>query len=216
MLKQVQHDGAGGYDRGMKLYYSPGACSQAPHIILNETGLPYDKVRVDLDTKRTETGEDFLAIAPKGAVPLLELDDGELLSENAVILQYIADQAPGWHLIPPYGTMERYRVLEWLNYIATELHKGFAPLFHPTGEPRDHAMAALAAKFDYVEGQLGAGPFLAGEPFGVADAYLFVVLGWARVFHFDFARWPALKLFRQLVGARPAVHAALHAEGLAP
>jgi glutathione S-transferase len=200
----------------MKLYYSPGACSQAPHIIFFETGLPFEKVRVDLETKRLETGEDFLAIAAKGAVPLLELDDGELLSENAVILQYIADQAPGWHLIPPYGTMERYRLLEWLNYIATELHKGFAPLFHPTGEPRAHAMAAIAAKFDYVEGQLGVGPYLAGEDFGVADAYLFVVLGWARVFHFDFERWPALKIFRQLVGARPAVRAALHAEGLAP
>ena len=200
----------------MKLYYAPGACSQAPHIILLETGLPFEKLRVDLDTKRTETGEDFLAIWPRGAVPLLELDDGELLSENAVILQYIADQAPGWHLIPAYGTMERYRALEWLNYIATELHKGFAPLFHPTGEPRDHAMAAIAAKFDYVEARLGVGPFLAGEQFGVADAYLLVVLGWARVFHFDFARWPALKAFRQRVGERPAVRAALHAEGLAP
>ena len=200
----------------MKLYYSPGACSQAPHIILHETGLPFGKVRVDLETKRLESGEDFLAIAPKGAVPLLELDDGELLSENAVILQYIADQAPGWHLIPPYGTMERYRALEWLNYIATELHKGFAPLFHPGGEPRAHAVAALEAKFDFVEAQLGAGPFLAGEEFGVADSYLFVILGWARVFHFDFSRWAALKTFRQLVGARPAVRAALHDEGLAP
>ena len=148
--------------RDMKLYYAPGACTQAPHIILNETGLPYEKVRVDLETKRTEDGADYLAIAPKGAVPALELDDGELLTENAVVLQYIADQAPGWHLIPPYGTMERYRVLEWLNYIATELHKGFAPLFHPTGEPRAHAMDALAAKFDYVESQLGAGA-LAGR-----------------------------------------------------
>ena len=200
----------------MKLYYSPGACSQGPHIILHETGLPFEKVRVDLETKRLESGEDFLAIAPKGAVPLLELDDGELLSEAAVILQYIADQAPGWHLIPPYGTIERYRVLEWLNYIATELHKSFAPLFHPGGESREHAMAALAAKFDYVESRLGVGPFLAGEDFGVADAYLFVILGWARVFHFDFERWPALKTFRQLVGARPAVRAALHDEGLAP
>lgn len=200
----------------MKLYYAPGACSQAPHIILHETELPFDSVRVDLGTKRLESGEDFLAIAPKGAVPLLELDDGELLSENAVILQYIADQAPGWHLIPPYGTMERYRVLEWLNYIATELHKGFAPLFHPTGEPRDHAMAAIAEKFDYVEATLGDGPYLTGEDFGVADAYLFVVLGWARVFHFDFTRWPGLRAFRQRVGDRPAVRATLHDEGLAP
>src|SRR3954464_14951227 len=187
----------------MKLYFARGACSQAPHIILLETGLAFEKVRVDLETKRTETGADYFAIATKGEVPALELDDGQLLTENAVVLQYIADQAPGWHLIPPYGTMERYRVLEWLNYIATELHKGFAPLFHPGGELRAHAMAAIAAKFDYVEAQLGVGPFLAGEMFSVADAYLFVILGWARVFHFDFERWPALKTFRQLVGARP-------------
>lgn len=200
----------------MKLYYAPGACSQAPHIILLETGLPFERVRVDLATKRTETGEDYLAIAPKGAVPALELDDGQLLTENAVVLQYIADQAPGWRLIPPYGTIARYRVLEWLNYIATELHKGFAPLFHPTGEPRAHAMEAIAARFDYVEAGLGLGPFLAGPEFGIADAYLFVVLGWARVFHFDFARWPGLKAFRQRLGERPAVRAALHAEGLAP
>jgi len=204
------------YDGCMKLYYAPGACSQAPHIILNETGLPYEKVRVDLETKRTENGADYLAIAPKGAVPALELDDGSLLTENAVVLQYIADQAPGWHLIPPYGTLERYRVLEWLNYIATELHKGFGPLFHPTGELRAHAMDAIAAKFDYVESQLGLGPWLVGDDFGIADAYLFVILGWARVFHFDFARWPGLKAFRQRVGERPSVRAALHDEGLAP
>ena len=200
----------------MKLYYAPGACSQAPHIILLETGLPFEAVRVDLETKRLETGEDYLDVAPKGAVPALELDDGQLLTENAVVLQYIADQAPGWHLIPPFGTIERYRVLEWLNYIATELHKGFAPLFHPTGEPRAHAMETIGTKLDYVEGELGLGPWLVGADFGVADAYLFVVLGWARHFHFDFARWPGLKAFRQRVGERPAVRAALHAEGLAP
>jgi len=159
---------------------------------------------------------DYLAIAPKGAVPALELDDGQLLTENAVVLQYIADQAPGWHLIPPFGTIERYRALEWLNYIATELHKGFAPLFHPTGELRAHAIETIGAKFDYVESRLGLGPWLVGADFGVADAYLFVVLGWARVFHFDFARWPGLKAFRERVGERLAVRAALHAEVLAP
>jgi glutathione S-transferase len=163
---------------------------------------------------RLVRGADLLAINPKGAVPVLELDDGEILTENAVILQYIADQAPGWHLIPQFGTMERYRMLEWLNYVATELHKGFAPLFHPVGEPRQHAMDAIAAKFDYVQGRLGAGPYLGGDEFGVADAYLFVVLGWARVFHFDFGRWPALKAFRERVAARPAVRAALQTEGL--
>ena len=200
----------------MKLYYSPGACSQAPHIALLETGLPFELVKVDLATKRLETGEDYEAINPKSAVPALALDDGELLTENAVILQYIADRAPDARLIPPVGTLARYRVLEWLNYIATELHKGFAPLFHPTGEPRAHAMEAIAAKFDFVESQLGMGPYLGGAGFGIADAYLFVVLGWARVFHFDFARWPGLKAFRERMSERPAVRAALHAEGLAP
>jgi glutathione S-transferase len=200
----------------MKLYYFPGACSQAPHIIFREAGLPFEAVKVDLRTKRLESGEDYLAINPKGAVPALELDDGSILTENAVVLQYIADRAPEARLIPPYATLARYRVLEWLNYIATELHKGFAPLFHPSGEPRAHAVEEISAKFDYVEHALGAGPYLAGEAFTVADAYLFVILGWARVFHFDFARWPGLKAFRQRMAERPAVRAALHAEGLAP
>ena len=200
----------------MKLYYSPGACSLSPHIVLREAGLAFEPVLASTKTHKLLDGTDYYSINPKGYVPLLELDSGERLTEGPAIVQYIADKAPGKKLAPPYGTMERYRVLEWLNYIATELHKGFAPLFHPAGEPRDHAMAVIAAKFDYVEGQLGVGPFLAGEDFGVADAYLFVILGWARVFHFDFERWPALKTFRQLVGARPAVRAALHDEGLAP
>jgi glutathione S-transferase len=200
----------------MKLYYFPGACSQAPHIVLIEAGLAFEAVRIDIRTKRLETGEDYLAINPKGQVPALELDDGSVLTENAVVLQYIADQAPDARLIPPYGTLARYRVLEWLNYIATELHKGFAPLFHPSGEPRAHAIEEISARLDYVERELGAGPYLGGAPFTIADSYLFVILGWARVFHLDFARWPALRAFRQRVGERPAVRAALHAEGLAP
>ena len=143
------------------------------------------------------------------------MDDGGVLTEAAIVLQYIADRAPEARLIPPYGTLARYRVLEWLNYIATELHKGFAPLFHPQG-PRAEAIEALAAKFDYVNGRLGAGPYLMGEAVTVADFYLFVILGWARIFHIDLARWPALKDFRARLRERPAVHAALHAEGLAP
>ena len=200
----------------MKLFYAPGACSQAPHIILLETGLPFDRVRVDLETKKTETGEDYLAIAPKGAVPALELDDGQLLTENAVVLQYIADEAPGWHLIPPFGTMERYRVLEWLNYIATELHKGFAPLFHPTGELRAHAMDAIAARFDYVEGRLGLGPWLVGDNFGIADAYLFVVTNWAKSTKVNLSEFTNIQAFQVRVAARPAVIAAMTAEGLIP
>jgi glutathione S-transferase len=202
----------------MKLYYSPGACSQAPHIALIEAGLPFELAKVDLATKRLESSEDYLGINPKGAVPAIALDDGEILTENAVVLQYIADHAPAAALIPPFGTMARYRLLEWLNYIATELHKGFAPLFHPAGSEADKAAArdSLTAKFDYVAGELGEGPYLAGAEVGVADFYLFVVLGWARVFHIDLARWPALAAFRARLLERPAVRAALHAEGFAP
>lgn len=199
----------------MKLYYSPGACSQAPHIALIEAGLSFDLAKVDLATKRLDSGEDYRAIAPKGAVPAIEMDDGGLLTENAVVLQYIADHAPEARLIPPVGTLARYRVLEWLNYIATELHKGFAPLFHPTGEPRAHATEALEAKLTFVNDRLGDGPYLTGADFTVADAYLFVVLRWARIFHIDLARWPPLAAFIARVGERPAVRAALHAEGFA-
>ena len=200
----------------MKLYYSPGACSQAPHIALHETGLPFEIAKVDLATKRLESGEDYNAINPKSAVPAIVMDDGGLLTENAVVLQYIADHAPEARLIPPVGTLARYRALEWLNYIATELHKGFGPLFHPTGEPRAHAIGALEAKFAYVNGRLGAGPYLAGNDISVADFYLFVVLGWARIFHIDLARWPALAAVRARLLERPSVRVALHAEGFAP
>lgn len=201
----------------MKLYYSPGACSQAPHIALIETGLPFELVKVDLATKRLDSGEDYLGINPKGAVPALGLDDGGILTENAVVLQYIADRAPDARLVPPFGTIARYRLLEWLNYIATELHKGFAPLFHPAGSEADKAAArdSLTAKFDYVAAELGDGPFLTGADFTIADAYLFVVLRWSRIFHIDLARWPALAAFVARVAERPAVQAALHAEGFA-
>ncbi|HYJ51618.1 MAG TPA: glutathione transferase GstA [Allosphingosinicella sp.] len=198
----------------MKLYYTPGACSQAPHILLIETGLPFEAVRVDLKTKRLETGEDFTAINPKGAVPALELDDGTLLTENAVILQYIADLAPEAHFLPPAGSLARWRVLEWLNFIATELHKGFAPLFHPTGEPRSHAIESVSARLDYVNRELGNGPWLTGQTLTVADLYLFVILGWARVFHLDLDRWPALRDHRARLAQRSAVKAALADEGL--
>jgi glutathione S-transferase len=200
----------------MKLYLAPGACSQAPHIALLETGSPFEAVKVDLRTKRLETGEDYTAINPKGAVPALVLDDGALLTENAVVLQYIADQAPEARLIPPVGTLARYRVLEWLNYIATELHKGFAPLFHPTGEPRAHVIEQLSKKFDYVNARLGDGPYLGGADLSVADLYLFVILGWTRIFHIDLARWPALAAFRARLLERESVREALHAEGFAP
>jgi len=199
----------------MKLYYAPGACSLAPHIALRETGLPFDLVKVDLPNKRTEDGEDYKAINPKGAVPALGLDDGSVLTENAAILQYIADQG-GADLMPPMMSMKRYRVLEWLNYIATELHKGFGPLWNPAkpDDVKEATRQALALRFDYLEAQIGDGPYLTGPDFTVADAYAFVILNWTRIHDIDIARWPGLVAFAGRVAQRPAVEEALRAEGL--
>jgi glutathione S-transferase len=199
----------------MKLYYAPGACSLAPHIALREAGIPFDLVKVDLVAKRTESGEDYKAVNPKGAVPALGLDDGSVLTENAAILQYVADQGGG-DLMPPMMSMKRYRVLEWLNYIATELHKGFGPLWNPA-TPADYKEAtrqALAQKFDYLQAQIGDGPYLTGADFSIADAYAFVVLNWTRVHDIDLSRWPGLAAFSGRVAQRPAVQDALRAEGL--
>jgi glutathione S-transferase len=200
----------------MKLYYSPGACSQAPHIVLREMGVDFELARVDLKTKKLKTGEDYLAINPKGAVPALELEDGSRLTENGVVLQFLADRAPGKGLIPAFGTMERYRLLEWLNYIATELHKGFGPLFNPASSEETKAAAReqIGKKLDYVEQRLGEGPYLTGVAFTVADAYLFAILGWTRMHHIDLSRWPGLAALRSRIAQRPAVKAALQAEGL--
>ena len=200
----------------MKLYYAPGACSQAPHIALREARLAFDAVQTDIRAKRLASGEDYLAINPKGAVPALGLDDGSVLTENAAILQYVGDQAPESGLLPRLGDFKRYRVLEWLNYIATELHKGFAPLWNPTAAPeaKEAARELLAKKFDYVQEQLGQGPYLLGGSFTVPDAYLFVILNWTRVHHIDLSRWPGLTAFAGRVAARPAVQETLRAEGL--
>src|SRR5688500_16564819 len=153
----------------MKLYYSPGACSLAPHIAASEAGLDLSLEKVDLREKRTESGRDYLSINPKGSVPALELDNGEVLTENAVVLQYLADQAPGAGLLPRQG-MERWRLLELLNFIATEVHKGFAPLWNPgtSAEGRQAAVEALSKKFDFLERQLGARPYLTGDAFTLA------------------------------------------------
>ena len=200
----------------MKLYYSPGACSLAPHIALSEAGLSYDAVKVDLRKHVLADGTDYTTINPKGYVPLLELDDGQRLSEAAVILQYIADRKPG-SLAPAAGTMERYRVMEWLNFIATELHKQFGPLWYPdTPEAtRDKQRATLAKRFDHVSKTLAAQPYLTGEAFGIADAYLFTILNWAGMLKVDLSPWPPLQKFLARVAARPQVHAVLVAEGLA-
>ena len=201
----------------MKLYYSPGACSQAAHIVLHETGFSHDSVAVDLRAKTTADGSDYLRTNPKGAVPALELENGEVLTENAVILQYLGDRSGSSDLFPPPGDFRRYRVLEWANFVATELHKGFSPLFTPnaSSEWKQAARDQLAKKFDYVERQVGSGPFLTGEQFTIADAYLFVMLGWTAVTDIDLARWPKLTAFRERAAQRPSIRQVLQFEGLA-
>jgi len=199
----------------MKLYFSPGACSLAPHISLAEAGVSYQIVKVDLRKHALDDGSDYYTINPKGYVPLLELDDGARMSEVAVILQYIADRKPGT-LAPAFGGIERYRMMEWLNFIATELHKQFGPLWYPTtpDATKEAQKAKLATRFDLVAKALAAQPYLTGPAFSIADAYLFTILNWAPMLKVDLAPWPALQQFQARVAARPAVHAALVAEGL--
>lgn len=201
----------------MKLYYKPGACSLSPHIVLREAGAPFDLVKVDLVTKTLADGSDFRAINPKGQVPTLALDDGTILTEGAVIVQYIADQAPDSGLLPPVGSLERYRVQEWLNHIGSELHKGMVPLFPMFREItpesyRDFAWKILSGKFAVVDQQLSGKSHLTGDAFTVADAYLFVVLSWLPRMGLDLSPWPNLEAFSARVAARPAVQAALAAE----
>jgi glutathione S-transferase len=202
----------------MKLYYVPGVCSLASHIALREAGLAFELDRMDRDTRRTESGENYLDANPKGSVPALRLDNGEVLTEGAVILQYIADQAPRSGLAPDAGTMARYRLAEWLNYVATEVHKQYSPLFNPKlpAEWRENQLSVLAKRFDYLTQRLTGRPYLMGEQFTVADAYLFVVLRWSPRLNVDLGPWPALTGYLARITARPAVQAALQAEGLAP
>ena len=200
----------------MKLYFSPGACSLSPHIVLLETGLPFSTERVDLGKKRTAGGADFRSINPNGYVPALELENGIVLTEGPAIVQYLADLAPQTGLLPAVGQVERYQALGWLNYISTELHKNYSPLFKPdaSDDMRANARKMLALRFSHVASHLEGRDFLAGSQFSVADAYLFTVLGWADVVKFSLADWPQLQAFRERIGARPAVQAALRAEGL--
>ncbi len=200
----------------MKLYYAPAACSQAPHIAAREAGVPIELARVEFPSKRTTSGESLYDVNPKGAVPALKLDDGDVLTENAVILQYIADQAPGSPLALPTGKA-RYHLLEWLNFIATELHKGFGPLWNPA-TPEEFKQAtrdALGKKFDYLQEKIGEGPYILGQRFSILDAYAFAVLNWTRIHKIDIARWPGLAAYLQRIAARPAVQETLRAEGLA-
>ena len=200
----------------MKLYFFPGAGSLSPHIVLRELGMRFNLERVDLSNKITENGEDFLTINPKGCVPTLQLDNGQMLTEGPVIVQYLADQMPDKNLIPPAGSMARYRVMEWLNYIATDLQKGFAPLFNPdtTDETRITVHANLAQHFDYIAAQLEKSAHIAGDRFTVADALLFTVLGWAPYVAVDLEPWPALQAYLDRIAERPAVRSAMIAENL--
>lgn len=201
----------------MKLHYIPGVCSLASHIALREAGVDFTLDKMDRDTRRTESGEDYLQVNPKGSVPALRLDNGEVLTEGAVILQYIADRNPSSGLAPAAGSMERYRLMEWLNYIATEVHKQYSPLFNPKLPPewRENQLGVLAKRFDYLTQRLTGRPYLMGERFTVVDAYLFVVLRWSARLKIDLGPWPVLADYLARLAARPAAIAALRAEGLA-
>jgi len=198
----------------MKLYYAPHTCSLSPHIVLLELGLPFELVKVNNQTKQTSDGRDFRTINPKGYVAALELDDGEMLTEGPAIVQYLADLRPGMRLAPPNGTLERTRLQEWLNFVTSEIHAGSAPLFQ-TALPeaaKAHFRERLFKRFDYLDGILAGSRHLMGQPFSVADAYLFTVLGWCRFFAIELDRWPFLAAYAARIGERPAVRAALRAE----
>ena len=199
-----------------KLYYSPGACSLSPHIALREAGLPFDLVMASTKTKKLADGSDFNAINPKSQVPVLELDNGQRLTEGPVIVQYIADQAPAKNLIPAAGSWDRYRVQEWLNFITSELHKGFSPLFSPAipEESKAISRAKLVERLTWVDSQLEGKDYLMGSQFTVADGYLFTVAGWAKYVAVDISGLKNLGAYLGRVAARPAVQEALKAEGL--
>jgi glutathione S-transferase len=203
-------------EKPMKLYYTPGACSLSPHIALLEAGLPYDLVKVDLRAKKLENGDDFLKVNPKGQVPVLVLDSGELVTEGPVIIQMIADKAAEKNLAPARDSTDRYKLLEWLNFITTELHKSFGPMFSPVlaDEAKAFFKDRVMGKFRYVEGQLAGRDYLMGSQFTVADGYLFTMLSWADRMKFDLSEMPNLLAYKARVGARPKVQEALTKEGL--
>ena len=200
----------------MKLYYSPGACSLSPHIALCEAGLPYDLVKVDLKAKKLENGDDYLKVNPKGQVPALALDSGELITEGPVIVQMIADKAAGKNLAPARDSAERYKLLEWLNFVGTELHKNFGPMFSPvlSDDAKAFFKDRVMGKFGYLDGALAGRDYLMGKQFTVADGYLFTMLSWAERMKFDLSAMPNLLAYKARVGARPMVQQALTKEGL--
>jgi len=199
----------------MKLYYAPGACSLAVHIALRESGVSFELERVDLRTKKTERGADYLAINPKGYVPALGLDEGGVLTEASACLQYVGDRRPEAQLAPPCGSLPRYRLVEWLGFIATELHKQFAPFWHRGSDEVRHASGLrIAARLAYIDERLDGQPHLLGEAFTVADAYLYVMTTWAQRFEIDLAQWPNVSSFAERVAQRPSVVEARLVEGL--
>lgn len=200
----------------MKLFYSPGACSLSPHIVLNELGLPYSVEKVDLKRHTTADGADYYTINPKGYVPALQLDNGEVLTEGPAIVQYLADQKPQANLLPPAGSLERARVQEWLNFIGTEVHKTLAALFNPsiTPEARNKTIDTFGKRLGFVEQALQGRDYLTGQTFSVADAYLFTIVNWAPMLGIDLSPWPTVVQFQKRVANRPAVQKTLQAEGL--
>lgn len=198
----------------MKLYYAAGTCALSPHIAMLEAGLKFDLEKVDIRAKKLADGGDYLQINPKGYVPALKTDDGQVLTEGPVIVQYIADLKPEAGLAPANGSFERYRLQEWLNFISTEIHKQFSPLFNPTlsNEAKEYSRSNLAKRFEYLNKLLEGRKFLLGERFTVADGYLYTVLNWAKPMGFDLARWPALASYHSGIAARPKVQEALKAE----
>jgi glutathione S-transferase len=200
----------------MKLYYAPGACSLAPHIVAREAGLSPDLEKVDLANRTTASGRSFLEVNPKGYVPALQVQDGTVMTEVSALIQYLADQAPQAGLIPAVGTPERYKVLEWIGFISTEIHKGFGPLWNPTTPDavKQATKEKLFQRFAYLDQQLDGRSYLTGERFTVADAYLFVVVNWTNFHGLSLGDYPNLAAFMERVAARPKVQEALQAEGL--
>ena len=200
----------------MKLYYAPGACSLSPHIVLLEAGLPFSLEKVDLKTKKTETGTDYLTINSKGGVPALQLDNGQVLTEGPAVVQYLADLKPETGLAPPAGSFERYRLMELLNYITSELHKSFGALFNPgiSADWKAATLANLDQKFKWLTNYLGNKTYLMGDAFTVADSYLFTILSWSSHLGVDLSKYHVLTAYIARVGHRPKVQEALKAEGL--
>lgn len=200
----------------MKLYYAPGACSMAPHIVLREAGHEFELEQVDLARKQTETGADYNRINPKGYVPALELEDDQVMTEVAALVQFIADGKPDADLAPPLGSMERYRLMEWLNFIGAEIHKTLGALFNPklTPEWKENQIALFGRRCDFIAPRLRKTPYLMGERFSVADAYLFTILNWTHLHKVDLSRWPEIQDYMARVARRPKVVDTMRAEGL--